>query len=490
MSLNGALIAGNAALIANSSALSALSDNIANVNTVGFRRFEADFNSLNANLPGTAAFNASGVSATVGQNISAQGLLQATTSPTDLAISGDGFFVVTNGPTFTPQDPINFTRAGNFLPNEDGFLVNSAGFFLQGFPVDANGDVTDNTTDISQLAPVNIGSIGGTAEPTTNIIFDANLQASTPVSAAAAAPPTFDPSDPANNLSSGAVTADFQRSVQIFDSQGGLREIVFSFLRADPAGPEDPTNPAGPLAGQNAFYAEISIVPPTDVITGAGLDGANGQLATGIVRFDTAGQIDLANTTLPLTLDFLSSQNAAALGPTEFQFAGPNPPGPNTPTAGVGAQSVTINFGGPGSAGGLTQFDSPSELISTFVDGANFGDLAGVEVDADGFLVASFENGAVRPLFQIPLATFPNPDGLAPVPGTAFAVTVASGAFTLRTNGEGGAGAITPNALEASTVDLSTEFSGLIQAQQAFSAASRIVQTADELLTELIQVLG
>ena len=122
------------------------------------------------------------------------------------------------------------------------------------------------------------------------------------------------------------------------------------------------------------------------------------------------------------------------------------------------------------------------------MDGAVFGNLSGVRIDQEGFVVALFDNGIQRQIYQIPTATFVNPNGLQEEQGNAYSVTDESGTFTLKIAGTGGAGSIEANTLEASTVDLADEFTGLIKTQRAYSASTKIITTADEMLEELIRI--
>ena len=146
-------------------------------------------------------------------------------------------------------------------------------------------------------------------------------------------------------------------------------------------------------------------------------------------------------------------------------------------------------WGAAGTPGGITQYDSPSTLNSTRVNGAIFGAFASVDVDAQGFVSARFTNGVVRQIYQVPVATVANPNGLATAGGSAFFVTPESGAFTLNAPGAGSSGSIAPKALEKTpNVDIATEFSNLITTQRAYSASSRIITTADEMMAEAIQM--
>jgi flagellar hook protein FlgE len=467
MSLNSALSAGTAGLLSNASALAAISDNISNVNTVAYKRANTLFDPLVKADSSAGAYNAGGVSAFTRQLISQQGLLSSTSSTTDIAVSGAGFFVVSDQPNVSSATgSFMFTRSGSFVPNANGDLVNTAGLYLQGWPVQADGTVNANPSDLSQVRPVNIGSIGGTAQASTQLQFNANLQSTEPVRPEVTAG-DYDPTDPAFNMANynaGAGTGvepNFVTSVQIFDSQGSLRTINMAFLKS--------TTP-------NTWHVEMYMTPASDIQVGAGL--VNGQIATGIVAFTSSGAFDPANSTIPAELDF-GAFNGAAPGAGEYKWAN---------AAGIDAQTIRLDFGGPSSTGGLTQLDSPSTLVSTSIDGAVFGNLAGVEIDENGFVVAKFNNGVIKRIYQLPLGTFSNPNGLKAESGGAYRVTTSSGQFTLQRPGQGGAGLVQSQALETSNVDLATEFTGLITTQRAYSAASKIITTADEMLEELIRI--
>lgn len=458
MSINSALLAGASGLKANSSALSAISDNIANVNTVGYKRANAVFTPMYESRGASTAYTAAGVNAVSRLSISESGLLTAGSSPTDLAISGNGFFVVRDAATASSADPVSFTRAGRFSSDAAGYLRNDAGKYLAGWPVAADGSVTTNPSDLNALQTINLSSIGGAAEATTSIGVNANLLASQTVSAAEA---TYAATASATNMASGTVTPDFQRSIPVYDSQGGIRTITISLLKS---------------STPNQWHAEMHVTPETDVDTGTGL--INGQVATGILAFDAQGRIDTTASTLPTSLSFLSA-NSAAPGAGAFKWA---------TATGVDAQTITLDFGSPTAPGGFTQFDSPSALLSTNVNGSAFGNFAGVDIDDSGFVFAKFTNGIVRKIYQVPIATFVNPDGLEAQSGGSYTVTPDSGAFTLNAPGLGAAGSVAASTLENSNVDLATEFTGLITTQRAYSASSKIITTADEMLDEAIRM--
>ena len=154
----------------------------------------------------------------------------------------------------------------------------------------------------------------------------------------------------------------------------------------------------------------------------------------------------------------------------------------------VDVARVKIDFGNIGEANGMTQFGA--EFTPTFInqDGARFGVFAGVTIDTDGLMTALFDNGELRTIFQIPVATFTNPNGLEHRTGNTWNATQASGDPTLRVADNGPAGQTIQASLEASTVDIGEEFTNMIIIQRAFTAATRIISTADQMLDELVRV--
>lgn len=466
MSINSAMLAGVSGLVANSSALAAISDNISNVNTVGYKRNQANFQTLVTAGGRNSSYSAGGVTASTRQFVSQQGLPQRTTSSTDLAVSGQGFFVVTEKPeNLQATDVRSFTRAGSFQLDKLGYLQNDAGLYLQGWVADDYGVINTDPSDLTRMRAINVSAVGGTAERTTRVQVNANLQSGQELSTELTA------YDPATNsmamydadLGTG-VRPDFAMQIPVSDSKGGKRTLEVDFLRSDVP---------------NQWYAEIRAVPASDVITGAGL--LNGQLKTGIVAFTPDGRLDAAGTTLfadpdnPMLIFGASADGAPAAGAVNW-----------AEELGVDTQEIRFELGS--GAGGLTQFDSQSVVQSVTTNGTAFGNLTNIEIDERGFVTAIFDNGVARQIAQVAVATFPNPDGLRAINGNAFRVSEQSGTYNLKPPGSGGAGFISPSTLEASTVDLSSEFTGLITTQRAYSASSKIITTADQMLEELLNI--
>jgi flagellar hook protein FlgE len=432
MSLYGALITGVAGLDANSTALSVASANIANVNTVGYKNADAQFSTFLASSFGSADPSSAGVVAKASQSVTTQGLLQTTQSPTDLAISGSGFFIVSpNGDSTS----LEYTRAGNFTTDSQGNLVNAAGLHLLGWALDTDGNPPTDPSDLSQI---NVSGLAGKAEATTTATLQANLQASS----------TVDSTYVAGDMTSGTATPAFQRTINVYDSQGGSQPIQLSFIKT----------------GANTWSYEASYQGAAGNITGTN------PIATGTMSFNSDGSLANADTTAtPPTNDISITI-------------------PWSAASGLTSQAVSFNMGTIGGTNGFTQFDNPSALTNSTVDGAVFGSVSGLSITADGTVSAQFSNGLSQKVFKLPLATFANPNGLSETSGNAYTVTPQSGTPTVNAASSGGAGDIEADSLEDSTVDLASEFTNLITTQRAYSASARIVTTADQMLQTLEQI--
>ena len=454
MSLYGALFSGVSSLSAQSQSMAVIADNISNVNTVGYKSARSNFSTLVTQSSNGSSYSAGGVRAIPQALIDRQGLLQSSASPTDIALSGNGFFVINSVSDATSTEgTFMFTRAGSFTADAEGFLRNSAGFYLQGWPIDSVGNIPANRGDLAALETVNVESLIGSAEATTQVSIQANLQASQVMNALVTSQPyaAGDMARPTGDASK--IGADFERSVQVFDSQGGTQNITYAFLKADDTGP----------SGPNSWHVEAFVRPATEADATA---HPNGLIVSGIMKFNTDGTLNLGSTTLPTTMNVTWAA-----------------------TLGISTSSLNVNFGSDGLADGMTQFDSPSILVNTAVNGAIFGALVGVSINPEGIVTALFDNGSRTEIYKLPIATFPNPNGVANADGNAFLASDESGDWNLQEAGHGNAGTVAPSALEASTVDLAEEFSNMIVTQRAFSAGSRVIMTADEMLDELVRII-
>jgi flagellar hook protein FlgE len=260
------------------------------------------------------------------------------------------------------------------------------------------------------------------------------------------------------------VKPDYSLQIPVIDSKGGKRTLELDFLKS---------------STPNQWYAELRAVPASDIVSGPGL--VNGQVAAGIVAFTPDARYDPTNSTLfpssanPVINFGASASGAPAAGAVNWDAA-----------LGIGAQDVRIDLGQL--PGGITQFASQSVTQSIVSDGTSFGNLTNIEINESGFVTANFDNGVSRKIAQVALATFPNPDGMRPVSGNAYRVALESGTYNIKVPGTGGAGSLSPSTLEASSVDLSQEFTGLITTQRAYAASSKIITTADQMMEELLNM--
>lgn len=428
MSLYSALYAGVSGLSAQATAMATVADNITNINTVGYKSEEAQFRTLVSGGKIASSYAAGGVAAAPQAMISKQGVLQASGSQTDLGINGSGFFVTRDGTG--ADDAVSYTRSGSFKPDDQGFLSNAAGYYLQGWRLDNLGQYVNNGS-LSSLTPVRVSELTGTATPTTKIEMRINLQSTQ-------APYTLP--YVAGNMAAGTIAPHFSRSAQIYDAQGGAHDVTIGFLKTGP----------------NTWLSEIYAVPASDVTAAGGL------LASGSVAFNPDGSLDKAGSSPALF-------GTLAIGWTNN----------------AGSVPVRMQLGSDGGLDGLTQFGGASAMISSNVDGGMLGNVASVQISKTGIVSAVFDNGATRAVFQLPLATVQNPDGLTRLPGNNYALSDSSGNVAINSPGALGAGEIAASTLEASTVDLAQEFTNMIRFQRAYSASSKIITTVDEMLQEV-----
>jgi flagellar hook protein FlgE len=445
MSLFGSLFSAVSGLTAQSQAMAMISDNVANVNTVSYKAAQAQFSTLVTSSASAGAYSSGGAKASTLYRIDHQGLIQASTSPTDIAVDGNGFFVVNGRPDGSGEQL--YTRAGSFVQDYLGNLRNNAGFYLQGWLLDANGQIVN----VNQLSTVNVRVINGVAAATTDVEIGANLDATETPFAGAYTPGDMAAYDATGGVS--GVAPHLVRAIQIFDPLGGAHNLQVAFLR-DPAA--------------NTWNVEI-YADPAEV---EAADHPNGLLATGTLTFNGDGT--LAGTAI--TPIYPAATLGAPVGINWLDTSGP------------ADSSITFDLGTLGTADGLSQFASDYNIAFVNQNGSEVGELNGVSVDDEGYVVANFTNGATQRIYRLPLATFANPLALDPRTGNVYAQTSSSGEFNLRNVGQGGAGMIVPSALESANVDLADEFTKMIVTQRAYSANARVITTADQMLDELVHI--
>ena len=435
MSINSGLFAGVAAVAAQSTNFAVISDNIANSNTVGYKETEGRFRTLVTGRPSATSFTAGGVVAQPLTDPQQQGLLQGTTSATDLSIDGNGFFITNAAQTPGANDEYFMTRAGNFVPNENGRLQNIAGYFLQGWLTDTDGNIVNNATRdlLTSLESVNLSQFGQVANPTSTANINVNLNSNRTVGQA----------DTTN--------------ITVFDSEGNdyLMSIQFSRTAA------------------NTFNYTYTL---TDV-------GSNTALAAGIgprvMGFNPDGSLNSLNGTAGTTND-AANDTTVTFTAAAITAA--------VPGRVVNDLSIVVNFGNFDQSTGTSQFDAPFAPSLLNQDGSGPSALTSVNIDDTGLLTAQFANGQNRAIYRIPIGTIPAPTQLQSVSGNAYRTTATSGDLVLNIAQQGGSGRMQSSSLENSTVDIAKEFTDLIITQRAYSAATKIITTGDELLEEIIRV--
>jgi flagellar hook protein FlgE len=355
-----------------------------------------------------------------------QGALLTTESPTDLALSGGGTFVVEGN-----VGGVNgrfFTRAGQFHIDANGLLVDAAGMRVQGYGVDANGQINATVGDVL------VGGASLPASPTTEADLAVNLDANATV------PPAWDPLDPAG-------TSNFSTSVTTYDSLGNAHDTTVYFRKTG--------------ANSWEWHAMVDGGELNGGTAGVPTEGANGTLT-----FTTTGALD-TETTAASSWTFIGATAAQNIA---FDFG----------------TSITTD-GGTG-LDATTQFASPSATTGISQNGYGAGSVAGVSIGSDGTVMGVFSNGQRRALGQVVVADFASMDGLARAGQGLWSETKASGEALIGAAETGRRGSIVAGALEQSNVDLSREFVDLIAYQRGFQASSRIIQTADDLYGELVNL--
>lgn len=519
---------GISGLIANSTSINVVGNNIANVNTVGFKGSRATFEDvLYQSINGTSGSSQVGrgtALSSVDTSFS-QGSFESTSESTDLAIGGKGFFIVRSAESETNY----YTRAGQFRFDADGNMTNPAGDILQGRAIDrtTNAPYGVDTDIIISQAP---------SEPraTQFIGMSANLQSDSTVSGTL-----------------GTLSGAANGSVNSVALSEGKYPRTGNYTMAYNAGTLTVTcaltDPTGAPTGATATYSGAVVAGTTytnfggsglDITTDAALVNGTSRTipfqgfstdyvsatrnptttsnySSSVTAYDSLGQPHVVTvyfrkayeTTVPQSsvwewmahldaADSATGANAlAGWGTLTFNNNG-------ALTAGGDANPVTFNFSqganpgqaidlvlGSGSGGGTTtQYPIASTTNFQTQDGYPPGVLESTTVSAEGVISGHYSNGQILNLYQITLANFNNPNGLRKEGSNLYSETIESGVAYTNAPGEGGLGKISANSLEQSNVDLATEFVKMIIAQRGYSANARVITTTDQVLEELINI--
>ncbi len=511
MGISSSLYIGSTGIIAQQENMSVIADNIANVNTVGFKSSRTIFNTLMSQQMGSAS-----VSNQVGQGVGVSsihydmrlGSLEPTTEATDISISGKGFFIVSpNG-----NNEQYYTRAGNFRFDEEGYLRDPAGNVLQGYRLPATS-ILDTAPAIPPATGAAITDIrldmqpggGPVSEPeaTTEMRMMVNLDSASPERSTSLTTPftaLFDRWDAtqAEPLDAGAYA--YESSMKIFDSDGKAH-VVRAFF--DPV-----VDGADIESGFRVWEFLVTVPPETDA---SGLTTKQGVLMAGTLTFAASGELlnmsafegtgdDKASwTPVGLSESGYPILNANLIGAAPISSAldmglrtttGWNLPPGVTSLADLGTSRADV----PSMQGAETQllaftnFSSGSSTLYQSQNGYERGFLQSVAVNTDGVLVGYFSNGQNQGLYKIPMADVINPQGLFREGGNLFSATKDSGPVTVGWAGEGRFGSIITSSLENSNVDLATEFVHMIITQKGFEANGKVITTADQVVQTAIQM--
>lgn len=446
-SLFSALTVAVGGLAAQSSALGNISDNLSNSQTTGFKSIGTNFESLVTQS--TAANNdPGGVRATPSYQNDVQGNLIQSSTATSLAISGQGFFSVesavanADGSTTFNNSPL-YTRQGDFTLDKNGYLVNGSGYYLTGWAVNSS----TNTVDKSTVDPIQVSALLNNPVPSTSSTYNANL-----------------PSSAAVNFTSSTST------IQLYDALGNTHDMNFSWTKTS-ASNWDLTvvaKGAGGVSGSGSKDLTETIPFVFNSSTNIGSIASISSTASGGVGNYTV--VDNTHT----------AENKAQVS-FNLDFA----------AFGAGAsQTMTLNFGDYNTPNGVTQYADSDVTVSSFSqNGLPQGSFTNLSIDKNGLVSLNYNNGSLKTIAQIPIVQFYAQDQLQRVSGGAYEATLASGTARYSPPGTTGAGTIAANSLESSNVDIASQFTNMIQAQQIYSANAKTITTINNMLNTVINVV-
>ncbi len=459
MGLFDALTAAVSGLQSQAFAMQNISGNIANSQTIAYKGIDTSFEALVTGSGVVSQQVAAGVRSSSIASNTLQGVIQTATSGTDMAINGDGYFSVQaptgfsgNTPTFDGAEA--YTRRGDFALDASGYLVNGAGYYLEGIPIDP----TTGNPSGSAASPLQFASNLLAASATTAVNYAINLP-SVPVTGASSAsvpnselldPTTFttghDPTVTGTGQVIGSDASTFINqsinggTITVYDATGTPTSLDLRWAKTDSVA-------NGGTDTWELFYQASSTAVGTQTAwQNAGTD----------FKFNTAGQLTPAVGSIPLT--------------------------------GVTINGVSLgNLSLVAPAGSVTQFASANgqpTVNNIQQNGYAAGSLQTIAVGSNGMITGTFSNGQNVNLAQIPLVHFNSPDNLRSLVGGAYQVTNDSGPALA-----GASGQIEGQSLEGSNTDIATEFTKLIVTQQAYSANTKVITTANEMSQDLLNVI-
>ncbi|MGA2081779.1 MAG: flagellar hook protein FlgE [Holophaga sp.] len=426
MSLYSAFYASLSGLSSNANALGVIGNNLANLNTIGFKTSSTSFEDLFNTALGGASTEGNGnpmqiglgtALASVAQDFS-QGSPQGTGTVTNMALQGDGFFTLRS-----PSGTALYSRAGQFTIDKNGFLVDPNGNSVMGWNA-VNGVANANGTPV----PVFLNP-GATSPPfaTTTLSNTTNL----------------------NSAATAGTT--FTAPVPVYDSLGASHNVLITYTATATAGTWD-------VAATTDGGATVTLSGlPTDAVTGKPC-----------VVFNNDGSLKTPAVGTATTMTLAGWTDGAAGQTITWNI-----------WSGAGASA----------ASNLTSYAQASGTTATTQNGYAAGSVSSMSVDQNGNIVGTFTNGQTMTLAQVAVATFSNNNGLSLQAGNTWTTTLASGAANVGAANTGGRGTILGSNLESSNVDVATEFTNLIINQNGYQANSRVITTTDTLLQTVISMI-
>jgi flagellar hook protein FlgE len=457
MGLFSALTTSVGGLQAQSFAIQNISGNIANSQTIAYKDINTSFLDLVSAASEPSQQVAGGVLASSQATNNVQGAIQNASVSTDMAINGDGYFIVQSPLSFNGNTPVfsavnSYTRRGDFEVNSQGYLVNGAGYYLSGLPIDPTTGIPTGSVS----APLQFQSNFLPASATTSIQYGINLPTQPSTNAFKSSVPNSELLNP----------ADFGTDPTAAGTGTVVGSDVSTFVNESiDGGSVTAYNGAGSPASLQLRWAKTDSVAnggqdtwqlfyQTDS-TAAGATVAWQNTGQSFV-FDASGQLNPAITTLSL---------------------------PNVTINGNAIGNVTLNA----PTGSITQFASTSgnsTVNNLQQNGYAAGQLQSIAVGQNGDITGTFSNGQSVALAEIPLVHFNSPDNLKSLDGGAYQETAASGTAL-----SGASGQIVGQSLEASNADIATEFTKLIVTQQAYSANTKVITTANQMSQDLLNII-
>ncbi|MFN7009986.1 MAG: flagellar hook-basal body complex protein [Allorhizobium sp.] len=512
MSLYGTMRTGVSGMNAQANRLSTVADNIANSSTVGYKKSSAQFSSMI--LPSSnGSYNSGGVNSTIRYSINDQGSFSYTTSTTDLAINGDGFFIVQGG-----DGAEYLTRAGNFEVQDDGSLENAAGFKLMGYPYSSTEDPTIVINGFEGLTEINVSAGGLQATPSKEGQLSGNLPANEAVGYSKSSSLVAYDSQGNSRLLNLVYTKTANNTWSLDIQYNGVSVIgqtVAASATSDLSGTLNAAAATGDTYSTQAIaygsdgsahklsynYTKTALGWDLQVLDGTTLIGSSA------LTFDAAGNLTSSST--------LTTAANGTLGALAVDLSGLS--------QGTAVSSVSAATDGNGTGyelafDGLGQLTSPTSITTTSqtiagatlsgididitglsqlgadysakgdIDGQGASSVDKVEISKDGIVSILYKNGQSIPTYRIAMATVQSPNNLNPLAGNVYSQSNDSGVVVMGYAGSSGYGTIISGALEDSNVDVAEELTAMIESQRNYTANSKVFQTGSELMEVLVNL--